>query len=85
MTPAGVWLIRDLHRQSIDVSELTCDMLLYLCGIPFLEALVCVCNNINTLDFHFDHQMPIPEKTCPWNALDDMLMVNGNSVTIILL
>lgn len=40
LSPAGLWLIRDVHRQSMHVAELTCDWILYLSAIPLLEGLV---------------------------------------------
>lgn len=40
LTPAGTWLIRDIHKQSQDVSDLTNTIIAYLTLVPIIEALV---------------------------------------------
>lgn len=39
-TQLGVWLIRDLHRVSQTVSDLTQSSLIYMCVYPLIDAIV---------------------------------------------
>ncbi|KAF6040641.1 ANKH [Bugula neritina] len=38
LTPLGTWLIRDVHRQSQEVSDTTCSIIAYLSITPLIEA-----------------------------------------------
>ena len=39
----GVMLIRDLHKQSTEVTELACRTIMYLSPMPLIEAVVSSC------------------------------------------
>jgi len=46
LTPLGTWLIRDVHRQSQEVSDTTCSIIAYLSITPLIEAAVRSCDII---------------------------------------
>lgn len=41
-TPLGTMLMGDLHRQSKEVTDLTCLVLMYLSPISLIEAIVSI-------------------------------------------
>lgn len=40
VSPAGVWLFRDVHKQNDAVVKISCQALLYLSAMPLIEAVV---------------------------------------------
>ena len=54
VTQASFWFIKDVHRQSEKVAELTTSALLYMAVIPLIEALVR-CNQYIFISTEFEH------------------------------